>query len=270
MELRALPPSMRSPAWRWALVMSAALDRTLKLTSMQGDRLVASWASWYRGYLDHGTRLDGLEARTHALYATSRPYARRWMVEALLACGEEDEAIADRFVDMSPVEAARYADMFFDVRRLAKSRHEILNACLAWCSSAEWDLPWKLFAIENGAEAFMDMAGSSMLSDGNARWFRGVLKKRVAMAAAAHNGRGAWNEDVERLITSAGKWLEPPKDQEVETDQPKLLDWLGRLTIRLRDHTEEYGARETVPIPPKEDKAPDVRRGGERATERSQ
>jgi len=247
-------PAVRNPAWRWSFVLSAYLNQTVKLLALQKDRTVQKWSKWYRDYMKD-CRFDrsSVEEQVYNLYITDRPFSRRWMIEALLATGESPKTISDRFEGTTPEIIALYSDMFFDVSRITGKKYDIVSGCLAWCSSRQWDLPWKLHAIEHGADVFLKMVGSPALCAADAVWFRDVVRKKIALEAVS--GAGFWDESMSRLSNDAARWLDTSEGGSSDSGAPdhskdRVLDLLSHITVQLQQ-TRIPETREFVKIPQK-------------------
>jgi len=248
---KAMPPTLRMPAWRWAFVVSTHLDRDIKLTTLSCDKLTQEWAGWYRRYMDgsdKGTKLDRCCETAYNIYNTRRPGSIRWIIEAMLVSGEDPVAIASHFTDIDHVVIQRYSDMFMDVSGIQNNKHERISVVLSWCTKAEHDMLWKMYSIENGVEKLIRMVSSPGMVASDIRWYRNIVQKRVATAGAT-GGMGTWDESVERIMTSAGKWLGTEEPDAGKDADIKVMDFLSRLTVQLKKHDTPGDAREHVPIP---------------------
>lgn len=245
-----LPPSLRLPAWRWSFILDAFMHPETSIAVYRRDKLLQRWAEWYRGFMA-GRRVRRNSARETALaiYQINRPCSVKWMLEALLAAGLSPMEISGRLHGITPEAVHGYSNVFFNVAELVDHKPELVSTCMSWCGPAECDMLWKLYAMEHGADRFMNMVASPTLRQDDAAWFRGVLKRRVALKAADHTGMGGgWSETVDRIMSSASKWVQPELDDRTDTNEIRVMDYLSQMTVQLLRNKEE-AAREFVPIP---------------------
>jgi len=252
--LQSLPEAIRGPYWRWSIVLSAAIDPSFDLKELDSDRSCLETCKWYRKYMATGDPGVREMFQAHAIYMQQVPFARKWLLEALLVAGEDPAKIALRFSNMNERTVRQYESIYYNIGKLHKNTMDLLSFIMVFSTEDYYDRIWKLFSAEFGADDFIRLVERSELSEMHQKWFARQIKKGLYLKTTASTSdlTKFWSEDIDRLITTARgslKLLEAD-DKPPET-MPQITAFLQKLTIRLEDTEKTAEARQYFEIPEK-------------------
>jgi hypothetical protein len=241
----SLPSHHKQPAWRWVTILDYVINWKKPLRRVLVDEYLYVGTKFARHLKNLDRNCGAIRSafppieEAYRYFTRSDAYSYRWILEALILSGLDDEEISEHLeMEFGSDTVKAYKKLFFDVEDYLENNllleANLFSACMSSATDFnDYDFAWKLVAHARGSDAalaVMSPAGTN--SDDVSDWIKDKIRSKLLTKSlqVVANTRLLYRQEIMTVFEYATRsWDGPEGSQRKQAEKVFLEDMASSM-----------------------------------------